>query len=52
MDRQTIITKIIDYTKEYEKEKAYYKDAIKESYYKDYSMTNLRYLLLKYEGFI
>ena len=49
MSRKDKIEFIIRITKKYEKDKSYYKDAIKEEYYKDYSDQNI--ICLYYDMF-
>ncbi len=50
-NREKIITKIIEYVKKFEKSKVWYKDAVKESYYKSDSIASLRYMLISYDIF-
>ncbi len=49
MNRLQKINKIIEYTKLYEKDKSYYKDAIKQVYYKHYTNNNLNFILNEYD---
>ena len=48
MNREDKITKIIEYTIKYDKDKGYFKDAIKRSYYKNYTINNINMILLEY----
>jgi|TARA_R110000823_G_C15570467_1_gene461733 hypothetical protein len=48
MNREEKITAIIEYTKKYDKDKGYFKDAIKRSYYKNYSISNINMIFYEY----
>ncbi len=48
MNREQTIKEIIEYTKKYETDKKWFKDAIKENYYKDFSNQNLNIILCNY----
>jgi len=48
MNREETITAIIEYAKKYDKDKGYFKDVIKRSYYKNYSINNINMIFYEY----